>query len=87
MFHVLLYDSRLSKFHESIFIYFSDSCTLLICPGICNSSEKKYIRTFVQHAVDRGYRAIVLNHVGSLSSVKLTSPKIFTYGMSNCEVA
>ena len=64
-----------------IAFYASDSCTLLVCPGICNSSEKKYIRTFVQHAVDCGYCVIVLNHIGSLSSVKLTSPKIFTYGL------
>ena len=52
----------------------------MVCPGICNSSEKSYIRTFIQHSIDRGFRVIVLNHIGSLPSVKLTSPKIFTYG-------
>ncbi|XP_076807832.1 monoacylglycerol lipase ABHD2-like [Clavelina lepadiformis] len=59
---------------------FVERCTVLVCPGICNSSEKKYIRTFVQYAVEKGYHLAVLNHIGVLPSVKLTSPKIFTYG-------
>nr|CAB3219656.1 abhydrolase domain-containing protein 2-like [Phallusia mammillata] len=57
-----------------------ECCTILCCPGICNSSEKKYVRTFVQFCIFRGYRVAVLNHIGSLPNVKLTSPRIFTYG-------
>nr|XP_039265063.1 monoacylglycerol lipase ABHD2-like [Styela clava] len=54
--------------------------TILVCPGIANSSEKSYVRTFVKYATESGFRVCVLNHIGSLANVKLTSPKIFTYG-------
>lgn len=57
-----------------------DDFTLAICPGIGNTSESVYIRTFVHYAQCHGYRCAVLNHVGALSSVKVTSPRIFTYG-------
>ncbi|XP_002129231.2 monoacylglycerol lipase ABHD2-like isoform X1 [Ciona intestinalis] len=58
----------------------SGECTILVCPGICNSSEKKYVRTFIHYAVNMGFRVAVLNHIGALPNVRLTSPKIFTYG-------
>uniref|UniRef100_H2ZGU6 AB hydrolase-1 domain-containing protein n=1 Tax=Ciona savignyi TaxID=51511 RepID=H2ZGU6_CIOSA len=58
----------------------SGECTILVCPGICNSSEKKYVQTFIHYAINMGFRVAVLNHIGSLPNVKLTSPKIFTYG-------
>ncbi|KAK2724793.1 abhydrolase domain-containing protein 2-like [Artemia franciscana] len=54
--------------------------TLAVCPGICNSSESVYIRTFVHFAQRKGYRCTVLNHVGALKDVKVTSPRIFAYG-------
>lgn len=59
---------------------YEDDVTIAICPGICNSSESVYIRTFVHFAQCHGYRCAVLNHVGVLSSVKITAPRIFTYG-------
>ncbi|KAL7298126.1 abhydrolase domain-containing protein 2 [Trichogramma pretiosum] len=59
---------------------YEDDVTIAICPGIGNSSESVYIRTFVHFAQCHGYRCAVLNHVGALSSVKVTSPRIFTYG-------
>lgn len=59
---------------------YEDDITIAICPGICNSSESVYIRTFVHFAQCHGYRCAVLNHVGVLSSVKVTAPRIFTYG-------
>lgn len=62
-----------------VYVYLVE-CTLLICPGIANSSESIYIRTFVQYAQDAGFRVIVLNHLGALTDVPLTSPRIFTYG-------
>lgn len=58
----------------------SDDVTIAICPGIGNSSESVYIRTFVHFVQCHGYRCAVLNHVGALSSVKVTAPRIFTYG-------
>ncbi|XP_032829856.1 monoacylglycerol lipase ABHD2 [Petromyzon marinus] len=54
--------------------------TMVICPGIANHSEKTYIRTFVDHAQRSGYRCAVLNHLGALASIKLTAPRMFTYG-------
>ncbi|XP_068169245.1 monoacylglycerol lipase ABHD2-like [Antennarius striatus] len=57
-----------------------DDVTMVICPGLGNHSEKKYIRTFVDHSQRRGYRCAVLNHLGTLPDVELTSPRMFTYG-------
>ncbi|XP_071788506.1 monoacylglycerol lipase ABHD2-like [Asterias amurensis] len=54
--------------------------TLCVVPGIANNSEKAYIRTFVDYAQSNGFRLAVLNHLGSLPNVPLTSPRIFTYG-------
>ncbi|XP_013395951.1 monoacylglycerol lipase ABHD2 isoform X1 [Lingula anatina] len=54
--------------------------TMLVCPGIANSSESVYIRTFVDYAQNAGYRVGVLNHLGAIQTIKLTSPRIFTYG-------
>uniref|UniRef100_UPI00358F3458 monoacylglycerol lipase ABHD2 isoform X1 n=2 Tax=Myxine glutinosa TaxID=7769 RepID=UPI00358F3458 len=54
--------------------------TMVICPGIANHSEKQYIRTFVDHSLRHGYRCAVLNHLGALPNVKLTAPRMFTYG-------
>ncbi|KAK9500693.1 hypothetical protein O3M35_001911 [Rhynocoris fuscipes] len=54
--------------------------TVIIVPGICNTSESVYVRTFVHYAQYHGYRCAVLNHIGALASVPLTSSRIFTYG-------
>ncbi|XP_034128968.1 abhydrolase domain-containing protein 2 isoform X1 [Drosophila guanche] len=60
--------------------YLPDDVTVAICPGIANSSESVYIRTFVHLAQCNGYRCAVLNHIGALRSVQVTSTRIFTYG-------
>lgn len=57
-----------------------DDITMVICPGIGNHSEKQYIRTFVDYAQKDGYRCAVLNHLGALPNIELTSPRMFTYG-------
>ncbi|KJH43319.1 hypothetical protein DICVIV_10668 [Dictyocaulus viviparus] len=54
--------------------------TLALTPGIANTSESNYIRTCVHYAQERGYRCAVLNHLGALTSVKLTGNRIFSYG-------
>ncbi|XP_023653564.1 monoacylglycerol lipase ABHD2-like [Paramormyrops kingsleyae] len=54
--------------------------TMVICPGIGNHSEKHYIRTFVDYSQKQGYRCAVLNHLGALPDIELTSPRMFTYG-------
>ncbi|XP_010783064.1 abhydrolase domain-containing protein 2-B-like [Notothenia coriiceps] len=57
-----------------------DDITMVICPGIGNHSEKNYIRTFVDYSQRQGYRCAVLNHLGALPDMELTSPRMFTYG-------
>ncbi|XP_078283639.1 monoacylglycerol lipase ABHD2-like isoform X2 [Rhinoraja longicauda] len=57
-----------------------EDITMVICPGIANHSEKQYIRTFVDYAQKNGYRSAVLNHLGALPNIELTSPRMFTYG-------
>uniref|UniRef100_A0A8C2KB76 Monoacylglycerol lipase ABHD2 n=1 Tax=Cyprinus carpio TaxID=7962 RepID=A0A8C2KB76_CYPCA len=57
-----------------------DDITMVICPGIGNHSEKHYIRTFVDYSQKQGYRCAVLNHLGALPNIELTSPRMFTYG-------
>jgi abhydrolase domain-containing protein 2 len=54
--------------------------TLAVCPGIGNNSESVYIRRIVFNAQKHGYRVAVLNHIGTLKTVPVTSPRIFTYG-------
>jgi len=58
----------------------NDDYTLAIAPGICNTSESVYIRRVVHLAQMHGYRVAVLNHVGALKCVPLTSSRMFTYG-------
>jgi hypothetical protein len=86
---VYFYITRLSLFLYSykedlqlliIILFTADDYTLAICPGIGNTSESVYIRTFVHYAQCHGYRCVVLNHVGALGSVKVTAPRIFSYG-------
>lgn len=60
-----------------------DDITMVICPGIGNHSEKHYIRTFVDYAQKDGYRCAVLNHLGALPNIELTSPRMFTYGKTS----
>ena len=57
-----------------------DDYTIAIAPGICNTSESVYIRRVVHLAQMHGYRVAVLNHVGALKCVPLTSNRMFTYG-------
>ncbi|KAJ8936311.1 hypothetical protein NQ318_010349 [Aromia moschata] len=62
---------------------FQDEISIAICPGICNTSESVYIRTFVHWAQYHGYRCAVLNHVGALHDVPVTAPRIFSYGKTD----
>jgi len=54
--------------------------TLIAIPGIANTSEKLYIKTFVKAALRAGLRVVVLNHVGALANTPITTPRIFGYG-------
>ena len=68
---------RTKKFKN---IFISDDVTLVICPGICNSSESVYIRRTTYQAQLTGFRVAVLNHIGALKKLQITSPRIFNYG-------
>jgi len=58
--------------------------TLAVCPGIGNNSESVYIKRIVFNGQKHGYRVAVLNHIGTLANVPVTSPRIFMYG-STCD--
>lgn len=58
----------------------TDDVTVAICPGIGNTSESVYIRTYVHYSQCHGYRCAVLNHIGALNSVPVTGNRIFSYG-------
>lgn len=73
--HAYFSDASLNQFPV-----LTDDITMVICPGIGNHSEKHYIRTFVDYAQKDGYRCAVLNHLGALPNIELTSPRMFTYG-------
>ncbi|KAG5896442.1 hypothetical protein JTB14_022521 [Gonioctena quinquepunctata] len=66
--------------YQPIDTSFQDDISIAICPGICNTSESIYVRTFVHWSQYHGYRCIVLNHVGVLKNVPVTAPRIFSYG-------
>ncbi|CAG0889994.1 unnamed protein product [Darwinula stevensoni] len=53
---------------------------LAVCPGIGNSSETLYIQAFVHYIQIKGLHCAVLNHIGTLSNVQPTTPRIFSYG-------
>ncbi|XP_018900149.1 abhydrolase domain-containing protein 2 [Bemisia tabaci] len=67
-------------FHPTAGSINDEDVTLIVVPGICNTSESDYIRTFVNYAQNNGYRCAVLNHVGVLPNVPVTGRRIFTYG-------
>eukprot|EP00116_Pleurobrachia_bachei_P012653 sb/3472915/ len=54
--------------------------TVIIVPGIANTSDKLYIKTFVRSCLGSSFRAVVLNHLGALKDAPLTSARIFGYG-------
>ncbi|XP_014669946.1 PREDICTED: abhydrolase domain-containing protein 2-like isoform X2 [Priapulus caudatus] len=54
--------------------------TLIVVPGLGNSSESVYIRTLINYMQNLGYRVAVLNHQGALKTEKITAPRLFTYG-------
>lgn len=74
--------SAINTSHVLWMFNFTEDLSLLICPGIANSSESLYICTCVHFAQEQGFRVAVLNHLGALKDVPLTAPRIFTYGQS-----
>ena len=58
----------------------SSDITVLVCPGIANTSEMSYIQSLVKHCLEQGYRVAVMNHMGAVKDDAITAPRIFTYG-------
>uniref|UniRef100_A0A671PJI6 Abhydrolase domain containing 2b n=1 Tax=Sinocyclocheilus anshuiensis TaxID=1608454 RepID=A0A671PJI6_9TELE len=52
---------------------------ICLCPITDDITMKHYIWTFVDYSQKQGYRC-VLNHLGALPNIELTSPSMFTYG-------
>ena len=67
------------------YFVFTEACsnkediTIVICPGLANSSECCYIKAFTLQANSHGYRVAVLNLLGVLDE-ELTTARIFTFG-------
>ncbi|XP_031563203.1 monoacylglycerol lipase ABHD2-like isoform X2 [Actinia tenebrosa] len=57
--------------------------TIIIVPGIGNCSDTKYVRTFAGYALNHNFRVAVLDHLGARENIRLTSPRIFTYGSTD----
>jgi hypothetical protein len=53
--------------------------TVCIVPGIGNSAESGYIRTSVKSLQENGFRVAVLNHLGAIPEIQLTSPRVYRY--------
>ena len=54
--------------------------TFAVLPGAFGSSKTSNIRRLVNQAQINGYMAAVLNHVGVLKNIPITSPRIFDFG-------
>lgn len=53
---------------------------ILIVPGIANYSNTVYIRAFSSLFLKSGFDVVVYNHLGAHPKIKITSPRLFTYG-------
>ena len=53
---------------------------VLIIPGIANSSKTIYIQAFSYLLLKSGFDVIIYNHLGAHPKIKITSPRLFTYG-------
>ena len=53
---------------------------VLIVPGIANSSKTIYIQAFSSLFLNNGFDVVVYNHLGAHPKIKITSPRLFTYG-------
>ena len=53
---------------------------ILIVPGIANYSNTIYIRAFSSLFLKSGFDVVVYNHLGAHPKIKITSPRLFTYG-------
>jgi len=60
--------------------FISPDLTIAICPGLASSSKAPYVRRVVFQACNQGFSVAVLNHLGVIKSLKLTSPRIFNMG-------
>ena len=61
-------------------IKIENGITLAVAPGVFGSSKSSNIRRLIDYAQLNGYRVAVLNHVGVLKCLPVTSPRIFNYG-------
>ena len=65
--------------NELLFLL-ADDLMFFVAPGFANNSETDYIRTFMKYVNGQGYRCAVLNHIGTIPDIPVTSPRIFSFG-------
>jgi len=75
----MLYDSGMNNNSE---VAKKDSI-ILIVPGIANSSKTIYIQAFTSLFLKHGFDVVVYNHLGAHPKIKITSPRLFTYGCTD----
>lgn len=80
---IISYDIFESDNDSTIKTSSGKAALILIVPGICNTAENKYIKSFTQYMTSEGFRVAVYNHTGALKSIELKRPRIFTYGQTS----
>lgn len=70
-------------FHPSSSVKRREDLIFFLVPGITSNSETDYVCTFMQYLTTAGYRCAVLNQVGTLPSVPVTSARLFAFGYTN----
>lgn len=70
-------------FHPNSSVKQREDLIFFLVPGIISNSETDYVCTFMQYLTAAGYRCAVLNQVGTLPSVPVTSARLFAFGYTN----
>lgn len=67
-------------FHPSSDVKPKEDLMFFLAPGFTSNSETDYVCTFMQYLTTSGYRCAVLNQVGTIPSIPLTAPRLFSFG-------
>lgn len=70
-------------FHPSSSVKQREDLIFFLAPGFASNSESDYVCTFMQYLTTSGYRCAVLNQVGTIPSIPVTAPRLFSFGHTN----
>lgn len=70
-------------FHPSGSVKEREDLIFFLAPGFASNSETDYVCAFMQYLSTSGYRCAVLNQVGTIPSVPVTAPRLFSFGYTN----